>query len=561
MRQCRAKERAIHAFANVGWDSSTIPSQWCHRSCSGARRRDFFSEVGGPNVFTFLVAFKACSMARELELGRRIHDDAAGIGDLSSNFVATAAVDMYSSCGSMAEARRIFESLANPDVALWNSLVMGYARNRDSRLALEFFFAMDREANARSYVAGLTACSGMAGEEQGQEIDRKEIKVMSLEKGMEIHSRAVKGGHLGEIFVQNSLVDMYGKCGSVLDARTVFDRMMHHDVISWNSLMVGSVESGEIDLALDLFDWIHRSCELLINPRVYVTALTACSRKAMKEERKVGGLVKIESLERSMEVHCLASGKNSCDQLDLFVGNTLVEAYSKCSSMLDARRAFDRMKDHDAVSWTSLILGYTDNNEAELALEIFSAMAAQGVCKLHSGTFVAALTACSSLERVQEFHSRFLEAGCYDNAGAVVENSLIDAYSRCGRTVEAKSVFDSIESPTVVSWNALMLGYEENGESQLALDLFQMMIRQRLCSPNAKTLVAALTACARLGAAEESSREKAALLQTGVSIQREAERLFYDSDVSVTRALEIMYAKCGEAREIFLGDDGDGSHR
>ncbi|XP_024539963.1 pentatricopeptide repeat-containing protein At3g63370, chloroplastic-like [Selaginella moellendorffii] len=518
MRQCRAKERAIHAFANVGWDSSTIPSQWCHRSCSGARRRDFFSEVGGPNVFTFLVAFKACSMARELELGRRIHDDAAGIGDLSSNFVATAAVDMYSSCGSMAEARRIFENLANPDVALWNSLVMGYARNRDSKLALEFFFAMDREANARSYVAGLTACSGMAGEEQGQEIDGKEIKVMSLEKGMEIHSRAVKGGHLGEIFVQNSLVDMYGKCGSVLDARTVFDRMMHHDVISWNSLMVGSVESGEIDLALDLFDWIHRSCELLINPRVYVTALTACSRKAMKEERK-------------------------------------------CSSMLDARRAFDRMKDHDAVSWTSLILGYTDNNEAELALEIFSAMAAQGVCKLHSGTFVAALTACSSLERVQEFHSRFLEAGCYDNAGAVVENSLIDAYSRCGRTVEAKSVFDSIESPTVVSWNALMLGYEENGESQLALDLFQMMIRQRLCSPNAKTLVAALTACARLGAAEESSREKAALLQTGVSIQREAERLFYDSDVSVTRALEVMYAKCGEAREIFLGDDGDGSHR
>ncbi|XP_024521765.1 uncharacterized protein LOC112343099 [Selaginella moellendorffii] len=138
---------------------------------------------------------------------------------------------------------------------------MGYARNRDSKLALEFFFTMDREANARSYV---TACSGMAGEEQGQEIDGKEIRVLSLEKGMEIHSRYRLGSR--------SLLLDPSKLRAADKPESLRDRA--HGVLSQGY------------------------------------------------ERKVGGLVNIESLEKSMEIHCLA--KNHCDQLDLFVGNTLI---------------------------------------------------------------------------------------------------------------------------------------------------------------------------------------------------------------------------------------------
>lgn len=55
------------------------------------------------------------------------------------------------------------------------------------------------------------------------------------------------------MFVDSALVDMYAKCGSVGDARQVFDEMFQRDLVSWNSMVASYLQNGQSEEALKLF--------------------------------------------------------------------------------------------------------------------------------------------------------------------------------------------------------------------------------------------------------------------------------------------------------------------
>ncbi len=55
------------------------------------------------------------------------------------------------------------------------------------------------------------------------------------------------------LFVGNSLVDMYAKCGSIEDMQKVFDMMLKHNVVSWSTMILGHVKCGQAPKALKLF--------------------------------------------------------------------------------------------------------------------------------------------------------------------------------------------------------------------------------------------------------------------------------------------------------------------
>ena len=57
-----------------------------------------------------------------------------------------------------------------------------------------------------------------------------------LDTGEHIHAAAVKFGYgSSSVTLANTLVNMYGKCGRIGDARNVFDRITERDQVSWNS--------------------------------------------------------------------------------------------------------------------------------------------------------------------------------------------------------------------------------------------------------------------------------------------------------------------------------------
>ncbi|EFJ18491.1 hypothetical protein SELMODRAFT_112424 [Selaginella moellendorffii] len=125
--------------------------------------------------------------------------------------------------------------------------------------------------------------------------------------------------------------------------------------------------------------------------------------------------------------------------------------------------------------------------------------------QLERSACLAALKSCSrarDVESGRQIHANARESGV--DSDSHVASSLVAMYMKCGSVVEAQQAFDRIPRPDAVCWNALISGYAENGEAEVALQLFRSM--QQCCGANSRTFAAALAACSTLAAAEEGRK-------------------------------------------------------
>ncbi|XP_024537528.1 putative pentatricopeptide repeat-containing protein At3g01580 [Selaginella moellendorffii] len=506
------------------------------------------------NAAALLTRIRAC---RNLERARKVHAEAVETGDHLEAFVANSLVRMFAKCGSMADARHVFDKLPLPDVASQNALIQGYAENGQGEVALELFESLRQRSyrpSSRSFVAVLKACIDLAAKEEAKLVDGRPVKSDSLGKGVEIHVLAGKLGCLGSIFVLNSLISFYAKCGSMVDARRVFDGMKQRDIVSWTSLMLGYVESGEPEMGLDLFAALlaQRDCDP--DATTFVAALNACTALAAKEDGRLvdGRVLRLKSLEQGMAIHCEAR-KLGYDLHSVFVANSLINMYAKCGGSLDARKVFDSMTHHDVVSWNSLILGLVENSQGGLALDLFPCSS----CPAQTLSFVIALKACScvaasedgelvddkmvkveALAKGMEIHSRARKLG--HESEILVANALVDMYAKCGSLEDARGIFNRMPLHSLVSWTSLMLGYAENGDADQALELFAL-VRARGC--DVRAYLAALKACGTVVS-----------LDLARAIHEDITRAGLENSLALDTGLVDVYAKCGSldsARRVF----------
>ncbi|XP_024545865.1 putative pentatricopeptide repeat-containing protein At3g01580 [Selaginella moellendorffii] len=511
--------------------------------------RDVSTKAAGQ----LLCALKACGSIGDVELGRKLHCDAAHDAIVTGIHVANTLLSMYARCGSPADARAVFVAIPRPDLVSWNALVLGLAINAGYQAeALHLVEELMPACDARTFVAAMVACASLAAR-QG---DRDGLEL--LDRAMALHSRALSSGNM-DLFVANSAVDMYTKCGSLLDSRMVFDRMPCHSLVSWNSLISACVDNEEAELGLQLFHTVSdHGWEP--NARTFVAALSCCSSLISKQGSTPGEPNVVCWKEEVAKIHSQAAG-TGCDS-QLFVANCLIDVYASCGSLLEARAVFNKMQVRSVVSWTALLFGYVHNGESRAGLELFSRMQAQGSVTPNACTFVAALMAVSalaeeeagklvrgrlvkvsSLEYGMGLHSQL----CKDAAAVTdiyVGNSILVMYTKCGSMLDARCVFDTISTWDTASWNSLLLGYAENGEAELCLELFAAMKPSVVAiAPDARTLVAALVACGSLTS-----------LQTGKFLHGEICRHGMERDVFLANSLIDLYSKCGSlanAEQVF----------
>lgn len=81
----------------------------------------------------------------------------------------------------------------------------------------------------------------------------------------------------------------------------------------------------------------------------------------------------------------------------------------------------------------------------------------------------------------------------------VLQNSLIDMYSKCGNLTYARRIFDTLHERTVISWNAMLVGYSKHGEGREVLELFNLMIDENKVKPDSVTVLAVLSGCSHGG--------------------------------------------------------------
>ncbi|MQL71143.1 hypothetical protein Taro_003488 [Colocasia esculenta] len=471
-------------------------------------------------------------------------------------------ISAYTKLDCLEEAAELFGTMPVRDQCSWNSMISGFTQHGLLEDALRYFNEMHAEdfiLNVYSFSSALSACAGL-----------KDSKM-----GMQIHALISKCPLAFDVFMGSALVDMYSKCGRPSHARRVFDMMPVRNVVSWNSLITCYEQNGPVIEALLLFS---RMVECKVEPDevTFASVVSACAT--------------LLALREGLQIHARTI---KCDKFrnDLVLGNALVDMYAKCSRINEARIVFDRMSvrnvisetsmlsgyakyasveaarsmftrmtERNIVAWNALIAGYTQTEENEEALRLFRQLKREAFWPTHYtlGNIVNACANLASLQLGQQAHAHVLKHGFKFEPGPVsdvfVGNSLVDLYLKCGATVEAKRVFETMVGRDRVSWNAMIVGHAQNGCGEEALGLFKRMLVSGE-KPDHVTMIGVLSACSHAGLVEEGRKyflsmteEYACRIHRNVDLGEVAAQSLFELDPENSAPyvlLSNMYAEMG----------------
>ncbi|KAK9115880.1 hypothetical protein Sjap_014827 [Stephania japonica] len=223
----------------------------------------------------------------------------------------------------------------------------------------------------------------------------------------------------------------------------------------------------------------------------------------------------------------------------------LMDYTLKCGELEDAEKVFDEMPDRDVVSWTSMIVGHVKHQCYAKSINLFGAMVCEGGTAPSVYTFSGALGACSGLQALkqgQQIHAHVLASGCLGDDSLVLQNNLLDMYSRSRRINDARKLFNSMAVKGNIAWNEMMSGYLLCGDEEEGFKLFASMVSQGV-KPDKFSCAIGTDACAGL-----------ASIQQGIQIHAYIVKAGFHRDLVIGNGLVDMYAKCGcveDAKLIF----------
>ncbi|KAJ4834424.1 hypothetical protein Tsubulata_050270, partial [Turnera subulata] len=194
-----------------------------------------------PSAYSLSAVIKACSDLEDLRLARCFHGVVMVRGFDSNRVISCALIDMYGQNYEVNDACRLFDELLEPDSICWTSIISAFTKNDVHNEALRFFYLMQREHPLfpDGFTLGpvVTACGHLG----------------RLKQGKQVHAKAITSGFNGDVVVESSLVDMYGKCGLVAESQRVFDRMRIKNSVSWSALLGGYCHNGQFESVLRVF--------------------------------------------------------------------------------------------------------------------------------------------------------------------------------------------------------------------------------------------------------------------------------------------------------------------
>ncbi|KAH7315371.1 hypothetical protein KP509_21G046800 [Ceratopteris richardii] len=342
----------------------------------------------------------------------------------------------------------------------------------------------------------------------------------ALDQGRHIHSYLIGENLLTNSSIENHLVDMYARCAKINDACYTFHAMVEHDVASWNAIISGFCLLKDAEEAFNYF-----SCMLKEgshpNTVTYLNILKLCAITC--------------SFTYGTQVH--AHIIRSENDVEVPVGNGLIDMYANCGSLEDASKVFYGMSERDIVSWNMLIGCHAKGAQHKESINLFWKLVQKGV-RPNRITFLAVIKACAGLgcldigKQVHDFLLTYkMESVLY------IGSALIDMYTKCGCPELARKLFDKLPERNVVVWTAMIAGYVQHGDNEEALKLFWQMQHERVCA-NEVTLVTILKACC-----------SASVLLSGKRIHALIKERKLDSSHLFQCCLVDMYSKCGSIED------------
>lgn len=232
--------------------------------------REMVMEKMAIDQSTITSLLQVCSSLGQLRLAEEVHCYALKTHFKLDTSLLNATITVYGRCGDIATAEIIFDLLENKDIISWTALLTCYAQNDLPQETLLFFKEMLRKGLGSPIfciTSVLRACSSTTNHAVGRQI----------------HSRAVKLGIDDADSVENALVTMYAKCGSVHIALKIFNSMRSRGIISWNALITSFSQHGNEVAAIQLFDLMQEE-GICPDDYTFVGLLSSCSRMGLIAE-------------------------------------------------------------------------------------------------------------------------------------------------------------------------------------------------------------------------------------------------------------------------------------
>ncbi|XP_057418692.1 pentatricopeptide repeat-containing protein At5g44230 [Lotus japonicus] len=366
--------------------------------------------------------------------------------------------------------RLLFSQVPSPNPFLYSALIRAYTLRGPFTEALRLYTSM---RNQRITPISFTFSALFSA-------------VTNLTLGTQLHAHALLLGFASDIFVNNTMIKMYVKSGCLDSARKVFDEMPQRDVVSWTELITAYARNGDMNSARELFD------ELDVKDKVAWTAMVTgyaqnampkealeffrCLREAGMETDEVtlaGAISACAQLGASKDadwVRCIAESSGFGPARNVLVGSALVDMYSKCGNVEEAYNVFRGMKERNAFTYSSMIVGFAIHGRARAAIKLFYEMLETEIKPNHV-TFVGVLVACTHAGLVDQGQYLFSNMeGCYGVVPSADHYAcMADLLGRAGHLEKALQLVETMPvEPNGAVWGALLGASHVHGNPDVA---------------------------------------------------------------------------------------------
>lgn len=427
-----------------------------------------------PNNFTFPFLIKAAAAAGPCSLlvGKAIHGMVIKASFGSDVFILNSLIHFYSSCGDLDLAYLVFVKIDEKDVVSWNSMITGFAQGGHPDKALELFKRMEMEnvrPNEVTMVSVLSSCA----------------KKMDLEFGKWVCNYIERNGINVNLTLHNAMLDMYVKCGSIEDARRLFDKIEEKDVVSWTTMIDGYAKMRDYDAARNVFDVMPRQDISAWNVLISAyeqngkpkEALAVFRELQLSKIAKPDKVTLVSTLSACAQLGAMDLGgwihvyiKKQGIKLNCHLITSLIDMYSKCGDLEKALEVFYSAERRDVFVWSAMIAGLAMHGRGRAAIDLFLNMQVAKV-KPNSVTFTNVLCACSHTGLVDEGRVFFnqMEPVYGVVPGITHYACMVDILGRAGLVVEAAELIEKMPIvPNASVWKALLAGCRIYGNVELA---------------------------------------------------------------------------------------------
>lgn len=191
-----------------------------------------------PDQIVTASIFSSCAELTVLDFGQQVQADFIKLGLRSSLSVDNSLVTMYTNCGCLEDASKVFASMDTKNVITWTALIMGYAKNGKSKESLVFYKQMidsGIKPDFITFIGLLFACSHAGLVDQAREYFDSMVNFYHIKPGQDHYA---------------CMIDLLGRSGKIHEAEELLNNMLvEPDATVWKALLSACRVHGKLELA------------------------------------------------------------------------------------------------------------------------------------------------------------------------------------------------------------------------------------------------------------------------------------------------------------------------